>query len=75
MLTNQSISDFDNTGTVIISPKIADLKPVYGNNDLEKQTAKVGAQLKNNYSSTISEVIMIGKIPFEGNTYVLSGGD
>ena len=75
MLTNQTMSDFDNIGTIIVSPKIANLKPVYGNDDLEKQTVKVGAQLKNNYSSTISEVIMVGKIPFEGNTYVLSGGD
>ena len=74
MLTNQTLTDFDGGGTIIVSPKIADLKPVYGNNDLEKQIIKIGAQIKNNYSSTIDEVIMIGKIPFEGNTYVVSGG-
>lgn len=75
MLTNQSISEFDDLGTIIVSPKIADLKPVFGNNDLEKQTIKIGAQLKNNYSSTISEVVMVGKIPFEGNTFVVSRGN
>ena len=75
MLTNQSISEFDNLGTIIVSPKIADLKPVFGNDDLEKQTIKIGAQLKNNYSSTISEVVMVGKIPFEGNTFVVSRGN
>ena len=51
------------------------MKPVIGNNDLEKQTIKIGAQLKNNYSSTISEVVMVGKIPFEGNTFVVSRGN
>ena len=74
MLTNQMLTDLE-TGTIVISPAVGDLKPVYGNNDLEKQKVKIGAQLKNNYSSTISEVIMVGKIPYEGNTYVVSGGN
>ena len=72
LLTNQTASNFDETGTVIISPKIADLKPVYGDDDREKQTVKIGVQMKNNYSSTISEVLILGKIPFEGNSYVIS---
>ena len=75
LLTNQTASHFDETGTVIISPNIAELKPIYGEDDREKQTVKVGVQMKNNYSSTISEVLILGKIPFEGNSYVISGNN
>ncbi len=75
LLTNQTISDFDETGTVIISPQVVDLKPIYSENDREPQTVKIGVQMKNNYSSTISEACILGKIPFEGNSYVVSGRD
>ena len=73
VLTNQTISEFDDTGTVIIAPQVVDLKPIYSQDDLEKQTVKIGVQMKNNYSSTISETKIVGKIPFEGNSYVVSG--
>ena len=75
LLTNQTISEYDNNGNIVVSPQIADLKPIYSENEHKKQTVRIGAQLKNNYSSTISEVIMVGKIPFEGNSYALSGSD
>ena len=75
LITNQTISDFNDEGTIVIGPEVAELKPIYTEEDIEKQTAKIGAQFRNNYSGTISEVKMLGKIPFEGNTYVLRGGD
>ena len=75
LLTNQTMSEYDNNGTLIISPQIAELKPIYSDVDRDKQTVRIGAQLKNNYSSTISEVKIVGKIPFEGNTYVLSNNN
>ena len=75
LLTNQTISEFDNTGTVIVSPQIVDLKPIYSDEDREKQTVKIGVQLKNNYSGTISETKILGKIPFEGNSYVVSNNN
>ena len=75
LITNQIISEFDNDGSVVIGPEIAKLKPIYSEDDIEKQTVKIGAQFKNNYSGTISEIVMLGKIPFEGNTYVLGGGN
>ena len=31
--------------------------------------------MKNNYVNTISDVVILGKIPFEGNSYVVSGKD
>lgn len=73
LLTNQTASEYDSKNSMIVSPEIADVIPIYAKVDNEKQTAKIGVQLKNNYSSTISEVMLLGKIPFEGNTTVVSG--
>ena len=75
LLTNQTMSEYDEKGTLTISPQIVDLKPIYGDDDREKETVKIGVQIRNNYSRTISEAVVLGKIPFEGNTYVLSQGD
>ena len=76
LLTNQIGSNYDNKGSEVISPQIADIKPTYAVIDQEEeQTAQIGVQIRNNYASTISEIKILGKIPFEGNTYVLSGGD
>ena len=78
LLTNQTATDYDEQGSEVISPEIADIKPVYAIVDQEQpeeQTAKIGVQVKNNYASTISEIEILGKIPFEGNTYVISNAD
>ena len=74
LLTNQIISNYDEKGSQVVSPQIADIKPTYAVVDQgEEKEATIGVQTKNNYASTISEIKIIGKIPFEGNTYVLSG--
>ena len=77
ILTNQVASDYDDKGSEVISPQIADIKPVYAvvDQEQETQTVKIGVQLKNNYASTTSEIQLLGKIPFEGNTYVINGAD
>ena len=75
LVTHQTASEFDENHTVVISPQIAELKPINENDNLEKSTVKIGVELRNNYANTISNVVILGKIPFEGNTYVLSGGD
>lgn len=77
LLTNQTASNYDESKSVVVSPQIADIKPTYAVVDQEKEekTATIGVYLKNNYVSTISEIKLLGKIPFEGNTYVVSGGD
>ena len=73
LLTNQIMSNFDEEGTIVVSPQIADVKPALAST--EEKEVRIGAQIRNNYSGTISEIKMLGKIPFEGNTYVVSGGD
>ena len=72
LLTNQTASDYDDKGSTVVSPQVADIKPVYAvvDQEQEEQTVKIGVQIKNNYASTISEIQKIGEIPFEGNTYV-----
>ena len=77
LITAQTASDFDENGSEVISPEIADLKPVYAVVDQEQkeQTATIGVQIRNNYGDTISEISILGKIPFKGNTYVISGKD
>ena len=75
LLTSQTISNYDEKGSSVVSPEIADISPLYANVDNTERTAKVGVQIKNNYSGTISEVEILGKIPFKGNTYALSEGD
>ncbi len=76
LLTNQVASNYDDKGSQVVSPQIADVKPAYGVVDSEnKREATIGVQIRNNYASTISDMKIIGKIPFEGNTYVLSGGE
>ncbi len=77
LLTNQTATNYDEKGSTVVSPEIADIKPVYAvvDQEVEEQTVDIGVQIKNNYASTISEIQILGKIPFEGNTYVLSGGD
>ena len=78
LLTNQIATNYDDKGSEVISPQIAEIKPQYAVVDQEtpeEQTARIGVQVRNNYSSTISEVQILGKIPFEGNTYVISGED
>ena len=75
LLTNQTISEFDDKQSIVVSPETADIKPIYANVDNEKRQATIGVQLKNNYASTISDIKILGKIPFEGNTYAISGGN
>ncbi len=79
LLTNQTATNFDNKESTVISPQVADVKPNYAvvdyEHEQEEQTATIGVQIKNNYASTISDICLLGKIPFRGNTYVISGAD
>ena len=75
LLTNQIATNYDNKGSEVVSPQVADIKPSYAVVDQEEKTVQVGIQIHNNYASTISEIQILGKIPFEGNTYVINGGD
>lgn len=66
LITTQTISNFDSKGSYAVSPQIADVEPIYGSESATGE-ATIGVQIRNNYSTTISEVVLMGKIPFEGN--------
>ena len=68
LLTNETASEYDEDGNITIAPKVVETTK-------EQRTAKVNIELNNNYSSTISEVQILGRVPFEGNKYVLNGED
>lgn len=68
LLTAQTLSNFDDNGSEVVSPQIAILDK---SND--KRDAKINVTITNNYSGGVSEAKIIGKIPFEGNTYQING--
>ena len=77
LLTNQTASNYDDKGSMIISPQVAEIRPQIASvaQEMEEKTANIGITIRNNYSNTISDIIILGKIPFEGNTYVLTGNE
>ncbi len=66
LLTSQFATDFDEKGSVAVAPQVAEISK-----NQEKATIKIN--VTNNYSNTISDVKIIGKIPTTGNTYVING--
>lgn len=62
-VTGQTISEYNSDNDITISPKIAEITK-------QARTAKIGIFAINRYASDVSEVKILGKIPFEGNTYV-----
>ena len=70
LLTSQTATDYDDLGSVAVAPQDAIIDKENG-----ERTANINVNITNNYSNTISEVKIVGKIPFEGNTYQLNGSD
>ena len=73
MATFEKASEYNDNGDMLetaIAPKIA----IIDKSDEEK-TAKVTVEILNNYSGSIEEIKVVGKIPFEGNTFQLKDTD
>ena len=70
LLTTEYISDYDENGTIAIAPNVAEVETV---NSIKR--AKINISLFNNYSGSISDVKIIGKIPFEGNKFLIADKD
>ena len=66
LLTNQQATNYNEAGETAIAPQIATIDKT------EADTATVNVSVTNNYSGTISEVKILGKIPFEGNTFSIN---
>ena len=68
LLISQTATDFDDNNSIAVAPQEATIDKSSG-----EKTAKINLNITNNYSSTISEVKIVGKIPFAGNKYQLNG--
>ena len=70
LITAEYITDYDDLGSITIAPNVAEI-----DRSDEARTAKVNISIANNYSETISEMKILGKVPFEGNKYILTDSD
>ncbi len=68
LLTSQIASNYDETEKITIAPKIANVSK-------EQRTAKVNIEINNNYTNKISEVQILGRVPYEGNKYTINGSE
>ena len=66
LLTNQIATNYDENGSTVVAPQIAVVSK-------ERRSATVNVEINNNYSSTISEVKILGRVPFEENKYAING--
>lgn len=67
LLTSEYITNYDDLGNSTIAPNVAEIEK-----SDETKTATINIGITNNYSNAISDVVILGKIPFVGNTYVLN---
>ena len=70
LLTGAIITDYDDLGSQTVSPLVADIDPTRGESD-----ANVNIFLINNSSFKIKGIELLGKIAYEGNTYVGINGN
>ena len=68
LLTSQIAQKYDLQESKAIAPQVAIIAK-------NQKTAEVVMDVTNNYSDTIKEIKLIGKIPFTGNTYVINKGN
>ena len=68
LLTNQVATNYNDEGNITIAPNIAIVSK-------DRRNATVSVEINNNYSSTISEIMILGRVPYKGNKYTVSGGD
>ena len=73
--TDWLANEYDDKNSTVISPQVADITPQFAVVEGNNITARISLVLKNNYSNTISELKVIGVIPFTGNRTVISNRD
>ena len=68
ILTMETVTDYDSNedDEITIAPNVALV-------EREERQAKINIHLTNNYPYTVSGVKILGKIPYQDNTYILNG--
>lgn len=64
LITNQIAKNYDDNNNITIAPKVARVEK-------QKRTAEIEINVMNNYTQDVTDVIVQGVIPFEGNEYVI----
>ena len=64
LLTHQIALRYDNENSQTIAPRVAKVEK-------SQRTAEINVNLTNNYSQEITDVVLQGVIPFEGNQFVI----
>ena len=68
LTTLQFVSDYNDEGTTTISPNVAVVENT-------NRTATITLSITNNYSYDTLDFSILGVIPFEGNSYILTNTD
>ena len=68
LITTEYVTDYDDNGNITVAPRVADV-----NKSSQARTATINVQILNNYTGKLSEILILGKIPYEGNNYVING--
>jgi|GEM_PF-1029244 len=70
LITAQTISEYNDLGSITVAPLVAEI-----DKSDDDRTAKINVTVTNNYAENISEINLLGKIPFEGNKSTLNVSD
>ena len=68
LLTHQMATNYDQKNSITIAPRVA-------KTDKEQRIADVNISVSNNYTQDITDIVIQGVIPFEGNKYIIGNGD
>lgn len=68
LITLQTISNYNEEQEITVAPNVAAV-------DKDTRKATINVSFTNNYTNTVSGIQILGKIPFEGNTYIINGKD
>lgn len=68
LLTMETVSNYNDDNEITIAPNVALIES-------EKRNATINVQLTNNYANTVSDVKVVGKIPYKNNSYIINPKD
>ncbi len=68
LITSETITNYDNKDSITIAPQIAKILGT-------QNTADISVNIGNNYAGIIDEIMILGRVPYEGNKYAINGND
>ena len=65
LITVQTVSDYDEFGSITVAPNSAELSK-------DTRSANINISVTNNYHALVTGTKLLGRVPYEGNKYVLT---